>query len=93
MKPESGVQVSFKTTVKETTKTASYMGVILLGVGVTGIMFYAIFSELFSGKSPNNVYSKALDRVINDTRIQDAIGTPISGYGEETSRGRRRHVR
>lgn len=92
VKPESGVQVSFKTTVKETTKTASYMGVILLGVGVTGIMFYAIFSELFSGKSPNNVYSKALDRVINDTRIQDAIGTPISGYGEETSRGRRRHV-
>lgn len=92
-KPEGGVQVSFKTTVKETTKTASYMGIILIGVGVTGIMFYAIFSELFSGKSPNSVYSKALDRVINDTRIQDAIGIPISGYGEETSRGRRRHVR
>lgn len=92
VKPEGGVQVSFKTTVKETTKTASYMGVILLGVGVTGIMFYAVFSELFSSKSPNSVYSKALDRVINDTRIQDAIGIPISGYGEETSRGRRRHV-
>lgn len=92
VKSEGEVQVSFKKTVKETTKTASYLGVILLGAGVTGIMFYAIFSELFSSKSPNNVYSKALDKVINDTRIQDAIGIPISGYGEETSRGRRRHV-
>lgn len=92
VKSEGEVQASFNTTVKETTKTASYMGVILIGAGVTGIMFYAIFSELFSSKSPNNVYSKALDKVINDTRIQDAIGIPISGYGEETSRGRRRHV-
>lgn len=78
--------------IKENTKTASYMGVILLGVGVTGIMFYAIFRELFSSKSPNNVYSEALDKCKNDHRIQDALGAPIKGYGEETRRGRRRHV-
>lgn len=78
--------------IKENTKTASYMGVILLGVGVTGIMFYAIFRELFSSKSPNNVYSEALDKCKNDPRIQDALGSPIKGYGEETRRGRRRHV-
>lgn len=87
------IQTSFKTTVKENTKTASYLGVILIGVGVTGIMFYAVFRELFSGNSANNIYSQALDRVISDTKIQDAIGIPISGYGEETKRGRRRHVR
>ncbi|XP_063702841.1 mitochondrial import inner membrane translocase subunit Tim21 [Culicoides brevitarsis] len=78
--------------IKENTKTASYMGIILAGVGVTGIMFYAIFRELFSSQSPNNVYSEALDKCKNDTRIQDALGVPIKGYGEETRRGRRRHA-
>lgn len=66
---------------------------MLLGIGVTGALFYAIFSELFSGKSPNGVYSKALDRCIGDERIKTSLGEPIQGYGEETRRGRRRHVR
>uniref|UniRef100_A0A1B6FI33 Mitochondrial import inner membrane translocase subunit Tim21 n=1 Tax=Cuerna arida TaxID=1464854 RepID=A0A1B6FI33_9HEMI len=83
--------ITFKT-VKETTKTASYLGVILLGVGVTGIIFYTVLGELFSSKSPNNVYSKALERVCSDTRVMDALGEPISGYGEENRRGRRQHV-
>lgn len=81
------------TKVKETTKTVSYLGVILIGVGVTGIMFFTVFSELFSSKSPNNVYSKALKTVCDDSRIQDALGEPLSGYGEENRRGRRQHVR
>lgn len=58
--------------IKENTKTASYMGVIAIGLTVTGIMFYAIFRELMSSKSPNNVYSSALDKCINvrcDTTI------------------------
>lgn len=78
--------------VKETTKTASYLGVILLGVGVTGALFYAVFNELFSSKSPNNVYTKAAKRCLNDPRIQDSLGQPITTYGEETRRGRRQHV-
>lgn len=48
--------------VKEAAKTTSYLGVIILGVGVTGIMFYAIFSELFSSNSPNAVYTDALEK-------------------------------
>lgn len=51
--------------IKETTKTASYTAIILAGVGVTAIMFYAIFRELFSSSSPNNIYSDALERVID----------------------------
>lgn len=78
--------------VKETTKTVSYLGIILIGVGVTGTLFYAVFNELFSSKSPNNVYSKAAKLCVNDTRIQDKLGYPIKTYGEETRRGRRRHV-
>lgn len=78
--------------VKETTKTASYLGVILLGVGVTGSLFYAVFNELFSSKSPNNVYAKASKRCISDPRIEDKLGLPIMAYGEESRRGRRQHV-
>lgn len=78
--------------IKENTKTASYMGVIVLGVSITGALFYAIFRELWSSNSPNNVYSAALDRCVNDTRIQDQLGAPIKGFGEETRRRRRQHV-
>lgn len=92
-KAQSGgeVQTTF-TKVKETTKTASYMGVILAGLGVTAIIFYTVLKELFSSKSPNSVYSKALDRCRKDPNVQNALGEPIKGFGEETRRGRRRHV-
>ncbi|XP_053675920.1 mitochondrial import inner membrane translocase subunit Tim21 [Anopheles nili] len=78
--------------VKENTKTASYMGVILLGVGVTGMLFYVIFWELFSSDSPNNIYSEALERVKEESRVKDALGAPIKGFGEESRRGRRNRV-
>lgn len=78
--------------IKENTKTASYTAIILAGIGVTGVMFYAIFRELFSSCSPNNIYSDALDLVKEDPRVQDALGAPIKGYGEESRRGRRQRV-
>nr|BAN21299.1 conserved hypothetical protein [Riptortus pedestris] len=89
---DSEIQTDVKATIKETTKTVSYTAVILLGVGVTAIMFYAIFRELFSSKSPSGIYSLAFKRCSDDPKVQDALGTPIKGHGEETSRGRRRHV-
>lgn len=61
--------------IKENTKTASYLGVIVLGVAVTGGLFYAILRELWSSSSPNNVYSAALERCVN------VIGGESSGYG------------
>lgn len=78
--------------VKETTKTASYLGIILIGVGITATLFYAVFNELFSGKSPNNVYTKAMKRCLQDYRVEDKLGAPITAFGEETRRGRRQHV-
>ncbi|XP_050670225.1 mitochondrial import inner membrane translocase subunit Tim21 [Leptidea sinapis] len=78
--------------IKETTKTVSYTGIILVGVGVTGVIFYYVFRELFSSNSPNSIYSEALEKCKNDPRIEDALGAPIKGYGEETSRRRRTHV-
>jgi import inner membrane translocase subunit TIM21 len=87
------VSMSVGEAVKETTKTVSYLSIIIAGLGVTGIMFYAIFRELFSSKSPNSVYAKALDKCLKDPRVQDSLGEPIKGFGEENSRGRRRYVR
>ncbi|KAH8263560.1 hypothetical protein KR044_010539 [Drosophila immigrans] len=78
--------------IKENTKTASYTAIILAGLGVTGIMFYAIFRELFSKESSCNIYATALKRVVDDPRVQDSLGAPIKGFGETTRRGRRQHV-
>ncbi|KAL7304096.1 hypothetical protein TKK_0003556 [Trichogramma kaykai] len=86
------IQVSFGEKVKENTKSAWYLSVIIGGVAVTGLMFYAIFRELFSSKSPNSVYARASDYCINDPRVINILGEPIKAYGEETRRGRRGHV-
>lgn len=51
--------------IKETTKTVSYTGVILLGIGVTGIIFFYVFRELFSSNSANSIYSVALEKCKN----------------------------
>ncbi|XP_043255328.1 mitochondrial import inner membrane translocase subunit Tim21 [Colletes gigas] len=86
------VQIGFAEVVKENTKSLGYLGVIVGGVGIVGLMFYIVFNELFSSKSPTKVYSKALDRCIKDPKVVDALGEPIKGYGEESRRGRRTHV-
>lgn len=78
--------------VKETVKTTTYLGVIVAGIAVTAIMFGTIFSELFSSNSPQAIYGKACEKCKEDPRVQDSLGQPIKGYGEESSRRRRNHV-
>lgn len=78
--------------MKEGAKTTSYMGVIVIGVGVTVVMFGAILKELFSSNSPVAIYSDAFDKCKVDPRVQDALGMPVKCYGEESRRGRRNHV-
>ena len=41
---------------KEGAKTASSVGVIAFGLGVTGIILYTVFNELFSGSGPTKVW-------------------------------------
>lgn len=57
--------------IKENTKTASYFGVIIFGVGVTAVIAFVVFRELFSSSSPNNVYSDALKSCINVSLLQN----------------------
>ncbi|KAG7248366.1 hypothetical protein CRUP_037107, partial [Coryphaenoides rupestris] len=49
--------------MKEAGKDFTYLIVILIGLGVTGGLLYAVFHELLSTSSPNTVYGKAFDRV------------------------------
>uniref|UniRef100_A0A2P2I3E5 Mitochondrial import inner membrane translocase subunit Tim21 n=1 Tax=Hirondellea gigas TaxID=1518452 RepID=A0A2P2I3E5_9CRUS len=78
---------------KEATKTTYYGLVVLAGLGMLGAMAYTLFGELFASFSPQSVYSDAAQLCINNTRVQDLIGSDsIKCYGEETRRGRRQHV-
>lgn len=78
--------------IKQTTKDATNVSVILLGIGITGFIFFIVFKELFSSKSPSSVFANALEKCKQDPRVTEALGEPIKGHGEMTSRGRARHV-
>lgn len=78
--------------IKQTTKDAANISVILAGLGVAAVIFYAVFKEFFSSKSPTSVFTQALKKCKNDPRVTEALGAPIKGRGEMTSRGRARHV-
>ncbi|CAL8102149.1 unnamed protein product [Orchesella dallaii] len=90
----SGGAVTLSTAekVKENVKTVSYGGVIVVGVVIGGAMLYFVLNELFSSESPNNIYTHTFKLCKLSTDVQDALGTPIKCYGEETRRGWRRHV-
>ncbi|XP_038070171.1 mitochondrial import inner membrane translocase subunit Tim21-like [Patiria miniata] len=85
-------EVAIGQRVVQAGKDVSYMGVVIVGIGVTAIMFYAIGRELFASSSPNAVYTKAYKLCNKDSEIIKELGEPIKGFGETTRRGRRRHV-
>ncbi|XP_067837558.1 mitochondrial import inner membrane translocase subunit Tim21-like [Heptranchias perlo] len=78
--------------VKEAGKDLTYLLVVLVGIGITGGLFYVIFKELFSSSSPSKIYGDALKKCRAHPEIIGALGEPIKGYGETSRRGRRRHV-
>lgn len=62
--------------------STGYFTLIIATLGFGAVIFYTLFKELFLSKSPTGVYSKALDRCCKDSRVIDALGSPIKGYGE-----------
>ncbi|XP_006634675.2 mitochondrial import inner membrane translocase subunit Tim21 [Lepisosteus oculatus] len=78
--------------VKKAGKDFTYLIVVLVGIGVTGGLFYVVFKELFSSSSPSKIYGKALEKCRAHPEIVGVFGEPIRGYGETTRRGRRQHV-
>ncbi|CAB3406219.1 unnamed protein product [Caenorhabditis bovis] len=77
--------------VEKASNTFMYTAV-LVGVGLIGAFFYVLAGEFFAEDSPQTIFNKALEIVRNDGRCMDMFGATIAGFGEETSRGRRRHV-
>ncbi|RID47104.1 hypothetical protein BRARA_I03729 [Brassica rapa] len=66
------------------TKGASYSFVILAGLAVAGASGYAVFKELMFQPKEYKVFDKALKRIQDDGQVRVRIGSPITGYGQET---------
>ncbi|NXL10699.1 TIM21 translocase, partial [Mesembrinibis cayennensis] len=78
--------------VKEAGRDFTYFIVVLVGIGVTGGLFYVIFKELFSSSSPSKIYGDALEKCRSHPEVIGVFGESIKGYGEATRRGRRQFV-
>ncbi|KAH7687577.1 Mitochondrial import inner membrane translocase subunit Tim21 protein [Dioscorea alata] len=63
---------------------ASYSVVILAGLGIAGLAAYAVFKELIFEPKEYKIFGKALERVQNDNQVTVRIGSPVTGYGQES---------
>jgi len=79
---------------KAAEKATNFMlyGFVAIGVVCLAGLTYLLFEEFVSPSSPNKIYGDALHVIRNDDRCVDLLGWPIKAHGEETGRGRRRHV-
>ncbi|XP_022939740.1 probable mitochondrial import inner membrane translocase subunit TIM21 isoform X2 [Cucurbita moschata] len=66
------------------TEGASYSFIILAGLGVAAAAGYAVFKELIFQPKEYKIFDKALKRIQDDSQVKVRIGSPITGYGQET---------
>ncbi|KAJ8748736.1 hypothetical protein K2173_011288 [Erythroxylum novogranatense] len=66
------------------TEGASYSVIILAGLGVAAAAGYAVFKELIFEPKEYKIFNKALKRVQDDSQVRVRIGSPITGYGQES---------
>ncbi|XP_028765573.1 probable mitochondrial import inner membrane translocase subunit TIM21 [Neltuma alba] len=63
---------------------ASYSVVILVGLGIAAAAGYAVFKELIFEPKEYKIFNTALERIQNDSQVRVRIGSPITGYGQES---------
>ncbi|XP_008797262.2 probable mitochondrial import inner membrane translocase subunit TIM21 [Phoenix dactylifera] len=63
---------------------ASYSVIILAGLGVAALAAYGVFKELIFEPKEYKIFGKALERVQKDSQVTVRIGSPVSGYGQES---------
>ncbi|XP_062986578.1 mitochondrial import inner membrane translocase subunit Tim21 [Elgaria multicarinata webbii] len=90
--PKGSPSLTAAEKVKEAGRDFTYLIVVVVGIGVTGGLFYVIFKELFSSSSPSKIYGDALEKCRAHPEVIGVFGEPIKGYGEATRRGRRQLV-
>ncbi|EEF50285.1 Import inner membrane translocase subunit tim21, mitochondrial precursor, putative [Ricinus communis] len=66
------------------TEGASYSIIILAGLGVAAAAGYAVFKELIFEPKEYKIFNKALKRIQDDAQVRVRIGSPITGYGQES---------
>ncbi|KAM7261258.1 hypothetical protein ACFE04_026733 [Oxalis oulophora] len=66
------------------TEGASYSIIILAGLGVAAAAAYAVFKELIFQPKEYKIFDKALKRIQDDSQVRVRIGSPITGYGQES---------
>lgn len=61
-------------------------GFILVGVGLTGVVGYFLFTDVFSPESKTTYFNRAVDRIRKDHRCLELLGEgkKIRAHGEET---------
>ncbi|XP_024363124.1 probable mitochondrial import inner membrane translocase subunit TIM21 [Physcomitrium patens] len=63
---------------------ASYSVVILAGLAVFGFAAYAVLKQLIFEPKEYKIFGISLARVQNDHQVMVRIGSPITGYGQES---------
>ena len=76
------------------TETVSYSVVILAGLGVAAVAAWSVLKELVFEPKEYTVFGLALDRCRAHSVVGVRLGSPITGYGvESTSRSARQRIR
>lgn len=78
--------------VKQRAKNMVLYSAFIASVAVLCGMCYLMYEQIFSPGSPQSVFSKSLTAIRTDPECKYFLGEKIKGYGEETYRGRRRHL-
>ncbi|CAN1248711.1 Probable mitochondrial import inner membrane translocase subunit TIM21 [Linum perenne] len=66
------------------TEGASYTLVILVGLGLAAAAGYAVFKELIFEPKEYKIFNMALKRIQEESQVRVRIGSPITGYGQES---------
>nr|SVE74546.1 EOG090X0I05 [Daphnia barbata] len=88
-----GVDVPLGAKVKDAGKTVWYTGIVVVGFIATGALLFAVIRELLWSESPQSVYSDALKKCSEYSRIKDLLGEPITGFCDGSGRRGRTNLR
>lgn len=78
--------------MKKKAENTFYYSVAAVSLAAFGALAYYLLEQFFAPDSPQRIYSKSLKLIQDDDRCLHALGEKIAGHGEDTGRGRRRHV-
>ena len=72
-------------------KLLFYLSFFGVGLITLGVIVWSLGHELFSSKSPSQIYNKAFEIIKKDGRINQLLGSSLKAYGSESRNRRARH--